>query len=160
VVAAVLIVSYASSLRAWLDQRSELALLQSQISERQEAIASMQAELRRWQDPAYLETQARERFGWVMPGESGYRVVGLNGQPLGAGDGLSGDTQSVATTKPDWWSTVWGSVVAAGREQPARGDRRREPVARIGPPRGGQHARTSGIERPPGIARNLPAEQW
>jgi cell division protein FtsB len=160
VVAAVLIVSYASSLRAWLDQRSEVALLQSQISERREAIAAMQAELRRWEDPAYVETQARERFGWVMPGETGYRVVGLDGQPLGAADGLGGLTQSAAVTKPDWWTTVWGSVVAAGREERARGDSRRQPVTRIGPARGGQHADTSGVERPPGLVRHLPAEQW
>ena len=36
-------------------------------------------------DPDYVRTQARERLGWVVPGETGYRVVGADGKPLGGG---------------------------------------------------------------------------
>jgi hypothetical protein len=140
VVAAVLLVSYASSVRAWLAQRGEIALLQDQISERRAAVVSLRAEMRRWRDPAYVEAQARERFGWVMPGEKGYRVLGLDGRPLGV-PLVAGDATADAGASEDWWNTVWGSVEAAGREPKSAAETRADtPATRI--TRGGavQHA--------------------
>jgi len=78
-VLAVLAVSYASSARAWLRQRNEIADLTAQIKASQAAIDGLQQERRRWNDPAYVKQQAHERFGWVMPGETGYRVSGVTG---------------------------------------------------------------------------------
>jgi len=69
VVVAVLVVSYASSMRAYLQQRAHINDLHAQIDTSERDIKALEREKRRWQDDAYVETQARERFGWVMPGE-------------------------------------------------------------------------------------------
>ena len=74
-VLAALIVSYASSLRAWSEQQARLADLRTEASDRSRRVADLEKELDRWRDPAYVEAQARQRFGWVMPGEVGYVVV-------------------------------------------------------------------------------------
>ena len=39
-----------------------------------------------------MKTQARERLGWVVPGEIGYKVVGADGKPLGGGAKITAET--------------------------------------------------------------------
>ena len=113
-VVAVLGVSYASSVRAWLNQRSEHNALAAQIAAQQAAIASLKNAEARWQDPAYIENMARLRFGWVMPGERSYRVIGKDGKVLKTGhDALSGLPVGTRPAQPPWWSGAAGSLVRA-----------------------------------------------
>ena len=132
-VLAVLMVSYASSLRAYLEQQKHLDSLHRQILHSQAEIARMEREKRRWKDPAFLKEQARERFGWVMPGQVGYQVIGPDAKPLDPGDSLSDPGTVTESSHPLWWQSAWGSVVAAGnpkQQRPAPA-----PLTRISPPR-------------------------
>ena len=114
VVLAVLAMSYASSMRAYLQQRSHIADLKVQIAERQVSIDSLEREKRRWHDPAYVQAQARERFGYLMPGEKSYVVLGEDGKPLQTQSTLT-DPATVAQKAPTaWWSAEWRSVELAG----------------------------------------------
>ena len=114
----VLALSYASMLRVYMDQQHEIAVSQQEIRDRSAQIDQLKGELARWDDPAYVKAQARERLGWVMPGETGYRVVGDDGQPLGGGvvieskDGAAGNEKA-----GQWWDRLWGSVAAADAPQ-------------------------------------------
>lgn len=115
-VLAVLAVSYASSARAWLNQRSENNALSAQIADQEAAVADLKEQKRRWNDPDFIKTQARLRFGWVVPGEVGYRVIGTDGKVL------TGDSASLTTPaelpdagEPQWWDTAWGSMEEAGK---------------------------------------------
>jgi len=113
VVFAILVISYASSMRAYLQQRAHINELQAQIAQEEASIAAAQQEKRRWQDPAFIEQQARERFGWVLPGETAYQVLDENGDPLTGEDQLT-DPASVAPEPPEaWWSKIRESVDAA-----------------------------------------------
>ena len=85
-VLAVLTISYASSMRAYLQQRSQISDLKAQIALRQTNIDRLEREKRRWHDPAYVEGQARARFGYLMPGEKSYVVIGEDGKPLDVRD--------------------------------------------------------------------------
>jgi len=110
VVLAALVVSYASSLRAFVDQRHELAALHAESRTRQARLDDLARQIDRWQDPAYVEAQARSRFGYVMPGEVSYVVI----------DGNGASTTPTARTRastpgPPWWSTLWGSVAQVDR---------------------------------------------
>lgn len=119
-VVGVLVISYASSMRAYLDQRSHLAELRSQIAQTEQDISELEREKRRWDDDAYVEAQARERFGWVMPGETSYQVIGRDGEPLQQTDDLP-DPGSVPEELPEaWWSKVWGSLEAADHPERVR----------------------------------------
>jgi len=120
-VLAVLAVSYASSLRAFLQQRSEMQALQSEIAERQDHIDDLAREKRRWEDEAFVDAQARERLGYVMPGETAYVALDADGEPLEEGPTLS-DPATVDPEEPEaWWTPVWGSVELAG-DPPRAGD--------------------------------------
>jgi cell division protein FtsB len=126
-VLAALVVSYASSLRAWADQRSRIAALEAEASERQKAVAELDTELRRWQDPAYVQAQARKRFGWVLPGETGYVVVGGD-DALDEASGQRADPAKPETKTPAWWGTLWGSVEYAGDPPPKPSPKPKRPA--------------------------------
>lgn len=118
VVLLVLTISYASSLRIYFAQRQEIASTRAEISERQERITGLQAELARWDDPAYVKTQARARLGWVLPGEVGYKVVDADGNPVGGGAEVNAERAQPEPPGDAWWSKLWGSVEAADRPAP------------------------------------------
>jgi hypothetical protein len=112
-VLAVLTVSYASSLRAYLQQRSQIGDLKSQIALREASIEDLQREKDRWQDPAFVRQQARE-LNYVMPGETAYVTLDEHGKPINSDSALT-DPSTVAPKKPTaWWSTAWQSVELAG----------------------------------------------
>ena len=122
VVLLILTISYATSLRIYFAQAHEIASTKAEIAERQERILDLQGELARWGDEAYLRTQARERLGWVVPGETGYTVVGADGKPLGGGAKISAETAPDEAAQDAWWSKLWGSVEAADRPAPVKTD--------------------------------------
>jgi cell division protein FtsB len=125
VVLLILTISYASSLRIYFAQAHDIAATRTEISERQQRIVSLQAELAKWQDEDYVRTQARERLGWVVPGEIGYKVVDADGKPLGGGSEISADTTgSVKPPEDAWWAKLWGSVAAADQPAPAGAEAR------------------------------------
>lgn len=115
VVFALLVISYASSMRAYLNQRSHIQELEAEIAGYQQEIRTAKAEIQRWNDPSFIEQQARSRFGWVMPGETAYQVLDGNGEPLTGPDQLA-DPSTVAqkVKEPDaWWSKIGDSARAA-----------------------------------------------
>ena len=117
VVVAVLVVSYASSMRAYLEQRSHIGDLRAQLASSERDIKELEREKRRWEDDEYVKAQARDRFGWVLPGETSYQVIGRDGKPLEQGAELT-DPDSVARTVPDpWWGKAYGSLEAADHPQ-------------------------------------------
>jgi cell division protein FtsB len=120
VVLLILTISYATSLRIYFAQAHDIAATKAEIADRQQRIVSLEDELAKWQDDNYVRTQARERLGWVVPGEIGYKVVDADGKPLGGGAEIS--TEAADPVKPPedaWWAKLWGSVSAADQPAPA-----------------------------------------
>ena len=120
VVLLVLVISYASSLRIYFSQAHEIAASRTEITERQQRISTLEDELGRWSDPDHVRTEARSQLGWVVPGETGYQVVGEDGQPLGGGAEIEGTTAPIGAPKDAWWGQLWGSVQAADKPAPAK----------------------------------------
>lgn len=117
-VLAVLTVSYASSLRAYLQQRSHIGDLKAQIAEREASINDLEREKKRWDDPAYVKAQARARFGYLMPGEAGFEVIGADGKPLEAQASLNDPDDVIKTVPKAWWTSAWESMELAGNPPP------------------------------------------
>ena len=114
VVVGLLVLSYVGTMRIYLDQQSDMATAHTQIAERQATIAQLEDELSRWNDPDYIKTQARERLGWVMPGEVG---------------SIQGNNDPVNQA---WYEKIWSSVQAA--DQPVVVAPTSTPVATVTPP--------------------------
>lgn len=108
-----LVASYTSALHAWWEQRGEIQSARAEIVMRRDAISQLKDTKARFNDPAFIKQQARARFGWVMPGEVGYRVIGSDGS-------VQGDVPTLdappTTQERQWYDTLWGSVEQAGKE--------------------------------------------
>jgi cell division protein FtsB len=119
-VLALLMVSYASSMRAYLDQRRHLAELRASIATSQVQVDRLSREKKRWKDPAYVRTVAHQRFGWVMPGEIGFQVLDKDGKPLDPTDTLPTARAATEASRPLWWQSAWRSVVVSGKTKAER----------------------------------------
>jgi len=120
----VLTLLIAPYVRPWVSQRSQISAAKQEVLSLQEEVAQLTAEQQRWNDPAFVEAQARDRLKYVKPGEIAYAVLGD-----AAGEG-SADPRDAAVAVPrqdaarPWYATLWGSVEAAGdpttrqRDQP------------------------------------------
>lgn len=127
-VVAALMVSYASSLRAYFEQRQHITQLEESIAASQRNIEQLEREKARWDDPAYVISQARARFAFGFPGEVGYQVLDRDGMPLDPQDSLS-PPRPATDDEPEWWEATVSSIEAAGRppaEEPP-------PVSKIRP---------------------------
>jgi cell division protein FtsB len=129
-VLSVLTISYASSLKAYFQQHSQIEQLRSQIAESRSSISRLEDEKARWNDPAYVRQQARARFGYLMPGQTSYVVIGENGKPLAAQSTLSDPRTRKTSTPTAWWTTEWRSVELAG--DPPSPDDQRKPLTFLG----------------------------
>ena len=119
-VLSVLAVSYASSLRAYLEQKHEIDRTKAEIAQTTASIESLEREKQRWQDPAYVQAQARERFGYLMPGEKSYVVLDKDGKPIESQATLSNPKQVLRKETKAWWAKEWESVQLAGNPSAAR----------------------------------------
>jgi cell division protein FtsB len=130
-VLSVLTISYASSLKAYFQQHSQIQELKSQIASSEASIAELQNEKARWRDPAYVREQARARFGYLMPGQTSYVVIGADGKPLAAQATLNDPRTTTAGRTPTaWWTTEWTSVQLAGDPPPVK--QKKQPLKYLG----------------------------
>jgi cell division protein FtsB len=109
IVVCALAVSLAYPLRQYVEQRSRIAELQQRTKETSQRVDELRAQKQRWEDPAYVEQQARERLFYVQPGETGYVIVGE--PPAGTGTEQDADA---AEGRP-WYDQLWRSVDAAAK---------------------------------------------
>jgi cell division protein FtsB len=92
--------------KIWLAQRGEITSLQSQTRAQEQHVAALQHQQQQWQDPAYVEQQARQRLHYVRPGEKAYVVIGpvkkpaVTAKKAPAAPALSGP----------WYSRLWQTV--------------------------------------------------
>lgn len=102
----------AQPLQLLLEQQSDIAQAQQQLDQEHERQKELATQLERWEDPAYVQQQARERFNMVMPGERKYMV-------LNDGDDDEDAEPGVAPLDEDlemgWADRLWGSVLSSGQ---------------------------------------------
>ncbi|PZF79614.1 FtsB family cell division protein [Jiangella anatolica] len=119
-VLAVLLVSYAYPLRTWFDQHRERVELQREQEELTASVEQLEQELRLWEDDAYVAAQARERLGFVLPGERSYIVLP---DPEAQGEAVAGSADGLPPAgQGTWYERLWASVTFADSpppEQPA-----------------------------------------
>ncbi|SBT54631.1 FtsB family cell division protein [Micromonospora narathiwatensis] len=112
-----LALAYTYPVRVYLDQQADIARMEASQADQRELIEGLSAEAAKWQDPAYIETQARQRFFMVRSGETPLVVLSdPEGAAKDAGKGKPGPPK-----QPDrWYDTLWSSVQAANAERPAK----------------------------------------
>ncbi|WP_169315131.1 FtsB family cell division protein [Cellulomonas gilvus] len=105
------------TLHTYLRQQVELRGLRQDVAAARERNDDLEAELARWDDPAYITAQARERLAYVFPGETAFRVVDPESVEEPAAPVDEQDTPVATTTaEVPWYSALWDSMAVAGAE--------------------------------------------
>ncbi|HLS48987.1 MAG TPA: septum formation initiator family protein [Actinomycetaceae bacterium] len=105
----------APTLRHAVEQQEQLRRVTAEVAAAQQRTAELEEELARWQDDDFVKAQARDRLGFVMPGERTYRVIDphtIVGEDAQDDDGNDGALPEVDSAP--WYLRVWDSVDVAG----------------------------------------------
>lgn len=127
--AVVTVISVAPELTTWYNMQVQIADLKKQNEAMQNNLNQMKDDLKRWDDPAYVRAQARNRLYYVMPGEISFLVMDANkvnaddtsgtvGSAIAKARNSSSVTKKISTTKSNWTANLVETVVRAGLEQP------------------------------------------
>jgi cell division protein FtsB len=120
-----LALSLAYPIQRYVQQRQQIADLREQVAEGKQKVRALEQEKARWSDPNYVRQQARKRLHFVMPGETGYIVLGGEESGDGEGDGKNGEVP-----REPWYDRLWRSVEAAAEEPDTP---EQKPARHIGP---------------------------
>ena len=122
-------VTIAPSVQTYFSYRQQIEDMKVQVAAAKEAVAKMNVERKRWDDPVYVRSQARQRLYYVLPGEVSYLVMdagsvntsdksGTVGAMLADKRNTSVISTSIRATSENWLDDIVGSVIRAGIEQP------------------------------------------
>jgi len=106
------IVVLAPSLRTLVAQQQEIAALRQAVLDKQNDVDELEKDVARWDDPAYIEAQARGRLHYVFPDDIPYFVLD-DGETTTTTDGAP-ISDTIQTTQVDWLQSLVSSVMEAG----------------------------------------------
>ncbi|MFI7607165.1 septum formation initiator family protein [Micromonospora sp. NPDC049366] len=110
-----LALAYTYPVRVYLDQQADIERMEAAQAAQEKLIAGLSEEAAKWQDKAFIEAQARQRFYMGRPGE---KLVIVLDDPAGAARDAGHGTSAGPVTPDPWYDTLWSSVRAANDEQP------------------------------------------
>jgi len=117
----VVVAALAPYLHATISQRAEIAGARAELVSTQDDVADLELQLSRWEDPAFVRRQARERLALVMPGDELYSVVGVSPSQQAAVDPRAAAADEVRSVEErPWFGVLWDSVGSAGQEASGR----------------------------------------
>jgi cell division protein FtsB len=127
------VVALAYPVREYVAQRAQIASLRAQERAQQAAVAELRKQATRWDDPAYIRAQARERLHFVEPGETAYVVLTPpTPKPVVTVPQPSGEV-TISASGGSWFDRLWGTVEVAGR--PAKAVKTAKPAPQRSPSR-------------------------
>jgi cell division protein FtsB len=106
------VIVLAPSLKLLIQQRTEIANLQKSVEAQKHEVSSLKGQVARWDDPAYIEAQARNRLLFVFPGEYSYLVIPESG--TGLGTATAPISKHIQTTQIDWVQALTSSLLKSG----------------------------------------------
>jgi cell division protein DivIC len=127
-VVCVLTLTIAGPVRTYFAQRTEMEQLTATESALRRQIAELEQQKGQLADPAYIAAQARERLGFVMPGDVPFQVqlpptAAVSPQP-------GADAATPAKNEP-WYTSLWHTIADAPHLPPAAAP---PPAPESGPP--------------------------
>jgi cell division protein FtsB len=106
-VVCVLTLTIAGPVRTYFAQRTEMKQLAASEAAMRQQIADLEQQKVKLADPAYVAAQARERLGFVMPGDIPYQV---QLPPTAALPAEPGSQQAPSATNDPWYTSLWHTI--------------------------------------------------
>jgi len=103
----VLTLTIAGPVRTYFAQRTEMKQLAAAETTMRKQISDLEQQKEKLADPVYVAAQARERLGFVMPGDIPYQVQ----LPPSAAQAAPADQQAeTAKNNNPWYTSLWHTV--------------------------------------------------
>lgn len=109
IVAGVVILS--PTLRVLAEQQQEIASLEAELAESEQQVLALEEQRERWKDPAFVETQARERLLFVYPGDITYLVI--DDVEIVEDEGELEISTGIVEAQTDWRESLLASYLVA-----------------------------------------------
>ena len=115
-VVCVLTLTIAGPVRTYFAQRTEMKQLAATEQSLRAQIADLEQQKEKLGDPVFIAAQARERLGFVMPGDIPYQVQLPPGAALPPAPGDQ-PAATAASTDP-WYTALWKTIADAPHGAP------------------------------------------
>ena len=123
------VLTLAPRVQEWFVLRQQVAQAQADVEQARKDVTTMQSEVKRWEDPVFIRSQARDRLYYVMPGEVSYLVMDADGVNTSDISGTVGAmladqrnygqiSKSIKETRNNWVDSVMETVIVAGIDEP------------------------------------------
>lgn len=106
-VVCVLTLTIAGPVRTYFGQRTEMKQLAATEERLRAQIEELEEQKEKLEDPVYIAAQARERLGFVMPGEIPYQV---QLPPDAAVPGTAGGGTPKSRPGEPWYTSLWRTI--------------------------------------------------
>jgi cell division protein FtsB len=115
-VVCVLTLTIAGPVRTYFAQRTEMRQLAASEAALRRQIANLEQQKVKLADPAYIAAQARDRLGFVKPGDIPYQIQ----LPPAAALPAKPDPQAAsAATNDPWYTSLWHTIADTPHGPPA-----------------------------------------
>jgi len=114
-VVCVLALTVAGPVRTYFAQRTEMSQLAASEAKLRHQIAGLEQKKVKLADPAYIAAQARERLGFVKPGDIPFQVQ----LPKAAVAPQPGSDTAKPTSNDPWYTSLWHTIADAPHLPPA-----------------------------------------
>jgi cell division protein FtsB len=108
-VVCVLTLTIAGPVRTYFGQRTEMKQLKETEEQLRAQIAELEQQKVKLADPVYIAAQARERLGFVMPGDIPFEVQLPPGAVVPGGPGGAPETPTAPSGQP-WYTSLWHTI--------------------------------------------------
>ncbi|OJZ63092.1 FtsB family cell division protein, partial [Mycolicibacterium diernhoferi] len=109
-VVCVLTLTIAGPVRTYFAQRTEMNQLKMVEAQLRSQIADLEQQKIKLADPVFIAAQARERLGFVMPGDIPYQV---QLPPGAAAEPEAGPQAPTAVSTDPWYTSLWHTIADA-----------------------------------------------
>lgn len=109
-VVCVLTLTIAGPVRTYFAQRTEMKQLKASEEQLRTQIADLEQQKIKLADPVYIAAQARERLGFVMPGDTPYQVQLPPGAVVSAEPGEAVLPGSTVPAGQPWYTSLWHTI--------------------------------------------------
>ena len=107
----VVAITLAPPLQRYFAQRAQINAIRVQLHDSQATLEAATNDLARWNDPAYVASQARSRLHYVFPGEHQYIVVGATTSASSSSQAAGKISTDIPAGLP-WYSKVISSITS------------------------------------------------
>ena len=128
----VLTLTIAGPVRTYFAQRTEMKQLAASEASLRDQIAELEGQKAKLADPVYIAAQARERLGFVKPGDIPYQVQLPPGSEVPS---AASPQQQLASNGDPWYTALWHTIADTPHGPPAAApEPAPEPGAPVPPP--------------------------